>query len=170
MTTTAPITSLDQRYSSDGAEATPWSEAERLLHDAKIFWISTVRPDGRLHVTPLIAIWNDGALFFCTGADERKAGNLAENPNCVITTGCNSYDHGVDLVLEGAATLVTDEPALRSIAGLYKSKYDWDFSVRDGRFVGDVGNVADLYQVRPKTAFGFGKGDSFSQTRWTFGE
>ncbi len=28
---------------------------------------STVRPDGRPHVTPLLAVWADDALHFCTG-------------------------------------------------------------------------------------------------------
>jgi hypothetical protein len=48
---------------------------------------STVRPDGRPHVTPLIAVWHAGALWFATGPEERKARNLAENPSCVLTPG-----------------------------------------------------------------------------------
>jgi hypothetical protein len=30
------------------------------------------------------------------------------------------------------------------------------------------GNMALVYEVAPTTAFGFGKGTSFSQTRWRF--
>jgi hypothetical protein len=40
--------------------------------------------------------------------------------------------------------------------------------VRDGAFNGEDGNVALVYEVRPTTAFGFGKGKLFSQTRWRF--
>ncbi len=76
------------------------------MEDAKVFWISTVHPDGRPHVTPLIAVLSDGALYFCTGPRERKAENLALNPHCVLTTGCNSLDEGVDLVVEGHAALI----------------------------------------------------------------
>ena len=49
-------------------------------------WVTTVRPDGRPHVTPLVAVWLDDALYFCTGDDERKARNLRENRSCVMTT------------------------------------------------------------------------------------
>ena len=45
------------------------------------------RGDGRPHVTPLPAVWSDGALHFCTGPTEQKGVNLAANPACVLTTG-----------------------------------------------------------------------------------
>src|SRR5213076_3216527 len=51
--TGTPHTSIDPRYSSPGAEPTSWAAAERLLTGAELFWISTVRPGGRPHVTPL---------------------------------------------------------------------------------------------------------------------
>jgi len=40
--------------------------------------------------------------------------------------------------------------------------------VRDGAFHGDGGNVVLVYEVARTTAFGFGKGTSFNQTRWRF--
>ena len=33
-----------------------------------MFWLSTVRPDGRPHVTPVVAAWVEGAVWFSTGA------------------------------------------------------------------------------------------------------
>ena len=68
-------------------------------------------PDGRPHVTPLIAIWLDDSLYFCTGATERKAKNLARNPHYVITTGCNRLE-GLDIVVEGDAVRISHEPTL----------------------------------------------------------
>src|SRR5215211_4211545 len=117
-----PVTELDARFSSEGATPREWSEAERHLEDAEVFWVSTVRPDGRPHVTPLIAVWLDGALYFCTGPEERKAQNLVQNPHCVITTGCNVME-GLDLVLEGTAVRVQDEARLHRLADLYAAKY-----------------------------------------------
>ena len=32
----------------------------------------------------------------------------------------------------------------------------------------DGGGDADLFQVRQRKTFGFGKGEPYSQTRWTF--
>jgi general stress protein 26 len=161
-----PTTELHPQFSSDGATPTPWTEAREQLEKASIYWLATVRPDGRPHVTPLLAIWLDGALYFCTGAGERKAKNLAHNPQCVITTGCNVLE-GVDLVVEGEAMQVSDEATLQRLADRYASKYDWHYTVRDGAFYGDGGR-ADVYEVSPATAFSFGKGEKSSQTRYRF--
>jgi general stress protein 26 len=168
-THTKPPAELDSRFSSDGASPTEWSEARVRLEQAEIFWISTVRPDGRPHVTPLIAVWLDRALYFCTGPSERKARNLADNQHCILTTGCNLIGDGLDLVVEGDAEQVRDDAKLRRIADAYEAKYgnDWRFGVRDGVFVHNEG-VALVYEVAPRKAFGFRKGDEFSQTRWRF--
>ena len=168
MAANEPRTELDDRFSSSDATATPWAIGREQLEKAEIYWLSTVHPDGRPHVTPLIAIWLDGALHFCTGPDERKAKNLAENPHCVITTGCNEIGDGIDIVLEGTAVGVTDESRLWKLAAAYKTKYNWDFDARDGAFLNKDGGRADVFEVAPETAFGFGKGGTFSQTRWRF--
>ena len=110
MTHAQPAEAMDARYSSEGAVATPWGEARRQLDEAGVYWITTVRPDGRPHVTTLIAVWVDDALYFCTGAEERKAKNLAQNPHCIVTTGCNTYEEGLDIVVESDAVNVRDEP------------------------------------------------------------
>jgi nitroimidazol reductase NimA-like FMN-containing flavoprotein (pyridoxamine 5'-phosphate oxidase superfamily) len=68
-----PVIDVDPRFSDPDAVATEWSEARRVLEAAELFWISTVRADGRPHVNPLVAVWLDGALHFCTGAEEQKA-------------------------------------------------------------------------------------------------
>lgn len=168
-----PATDLDARYSNEGATAATWEEAGRHLEHAEVFWLSTVRPDGRPHVTPLISVWLDGALHFCTGPNERKARNLERNPNVVLTTGCNALGEGLDIVVEGEAMRVKDDSKLRQIADAYISKYgeDWRFTVDDSAFVHDApneGSVALVFEVFPKTAFGFRKGEEFSQTRWRF--
>ncbi|MFE7132117.1 pyridoxamine 5'-phosphate oxidase family protein [Streptomyces sp. NPDC057638] len=165
---TAPHTELDPRYSADGARASTWAEAVALLTSAEVFWLTTVRPDGRPHVTPLIAVWHDGAAHFCTGPGERKALNLRNNPDVVLTTGSNTLTEGVDLVLEGTAALVTDDSRLRALAHAYAEKYgeEWTFAVRDGAFVGDGGRAL-VYRVAPHTAFGFAK-SPYAQTRWRF--
>jgi hypothetical protein len=164
-----PMPELDARFSSDRAVATQWPEARDRLAKAEVFWLSTVRPDGRPHVTPLLATWFDGALYFCTGPGEQKARNLARNPQCVLTTGCNALAEGVDLVVEGEAVRVDDNSILQRIADAYESKYgnEWHFDVRDGVFVGE-GGPALVYAVAPSTAFGFARGGEYSQTRWRF--
>jgi nitroimidazol reductase NimA-like FMN-containing flavoprotein (pyridoxamine 5'-phosphate oxidase superfamily) len=162
-----PVTELNRRFSDESAAPTSWAEAQAQLEQAEIFWLSTVRPDGRPHVTPLVAVWLDGALYFCTGAGERKARNLTQNAHCILTTGCNSFAQGLDLVVEGEAVQVRDEARLERLAAQWAAKYNWPFEVRDGAFYGDGGR-AEVYEVTPTKAFGFGKGNPFSQTRWRF--
>ncbi|MFF4578838.1 pyridoxamine 5'-phosphate oxidase family protein [Streptomyces sp. NPDC001373] len=179
-----PRTELDARYSSPGATATPWAEAAARLEDSEIFWLTTVRPDGRPHVTPLLAVWADGSLHFATGPAERKCLNLAANPHVVLTTGTNSYGGGLDVVVEGEAVRVTDEERLAGLAAAWERKYgpDWHFGVRDGAFdstsavaappptkqTAEAGRAL-VFEVAPRTAFGFGRGAEFSQTCWRFG-
>ena len=64
---------------------------------------------------------------------------------------------------------VSDTAVLRRVAEAYQAKYgsDWSFAVReDGVFLGGQGNTALVYAVAPTTAFGFGRGATYSQTRW----
>lgn len=164
-----PVTELDPQFSSPEAVATPWAEGRSRLRDAEIFWLSTVRPDGRPHVTPLIAVWLDGAPCFTTGPTERKAKNLALNPNCILTTGVNRLDEGLDVVVEGEAVRVTDEPTLRRLADAFAARYrePFHFSMRDGRLGGEGGEIV-AFRIRMTTVFGFGRGAAYSQTRWRF--
>lgn len=159
---------LDARYSSADAEARPWADAAKALTEAELYWLTTVRPDGRPHVTPLIGVWWQGALHFSTGAEERKARNLAANAEVVLTTGTNTWAEGFDVVVEGRADRVTDGSVLTGLAEVWEAKYGavWHFDVADGLFVGAQGNRAEVFAVSPRTVFGFGKGDPFTQTRW----
>lgn len=170
MSADAPVAELDPDYSDKAATARPWSEAVAVLTRAELFWLSTVRPDGRPHVTPLIGLWSDAALHFCTGPSERKARNLAKNPEVVVTTGDNTLTHGFDVVVEGRADRVTDETRLTRLAELWEAKYgaDWHFEVHAGAFANGAGGRADVFRVAPRRAFGFGKGEPYSQTRWRF--
>jgi hypothetical protein len=102
----APETKLDTRFSDADAVATSWDDTRRVLEAAELFWITTVRRDGRPHTTPLVAVWLDDAIYFCTGPSEQKAVNLTHNPHVVVTTGCNEHEHGRALVFEVQPTKV----------------------------------------------------------------
>ncbi|UCM88558.1 pyridoxamine 5'-phosphate oxidase family protein [Streptomyces marincola] len=179
MTATRPLTELDPRFSTPGATPAAWAEARDALTAAEVFWLSTVRPDGRPHVTPLIAVLLDDvllhdvllhdALVFTTGARERKARNLAADPRVVLTTGTNALGHGLDIVVEGTARRVREGAFLERVARAYRDKYgeDWAFTPRDGELHHEEGGAALAYAVAPEVAFGFRKG-AFSQTRWRF--
>ncbi|XVV08155.1 pyridoxamine 5'-phosphate oxidase family protein [Actinoplanes sp. CA-131856] len=163
-----PTAELDPRFSSPGATPRPWPDVEQTLTTAKISWLATVRPDGRPHVTPLPAVWHEGALHFCTGATEQKAKNLARNPQCAMTTGTPQADDGLDVIVEGTATRVTDADRLTALAALWKSRHGWDFHPSDGGFVGDEGNEAMVFALVLAKVLAFGKGEPYTQTRYRF--
>jgi nitroimidazol reductase NimA-like FMN-containing flavoprotein (pyridoxamine 5'-phosphate oxidase superfamily) len=165
-----PLVELDEPYSSDGATPTSWSVAYADIDKAEVYWVSTVRPDGRPHVTPVAAVAMDGSLYFSTGPDERKARNLARNSRCVVATGCNAFREGLDVIIEGDAVKVSDESKLRPLATAFATKYGghFGFTVRDGRFHHEQGGVADVYEVAPAKGFAYGRGKEFSATRYRF--
>jgi hypothetical protein len=111
-----PRTEFEPEFSEDTAQATAWGDGRKAIEQAEVYWLSTVRPDGRPHVTPLLAVWQDDALHFCTGADERKAKNLEHNPHCVLTTGNNALHGGLDIVVEGDAVRVRGTETLQRLA------------------------------------------------------
>ena len=164
-----PVPEQDLRFGDPESPPTPWAAVVRVLESAELFWISTVRRDGRPHVTPLPAVWDDGRLHFCTGASEQKAVNLAANPQVALTTGTNRWKEGLDLVVEGEAVQVRDDVRLRTLADLWRSKYsgDWDFTVEHGAFQHEDGGSAVVFEVAPTKVLAFAKG-RFAQTRYRF--
>ena len=167
-----PLTKLDAGFSSEGAHPTEWAEGHQHLENAEVFWLSTVRPDGRPHVTPLLAVWCADAMYFCTGSDERKAKNLKRNRHCILTTGRNTLDESLDVVVEGQVAKVSDGAELEQVANTYESKYGTHLTAPEGTWfgLGDTirrGEVL-VYRVTPTTVLGFARGKQFSQTRWHF--
>jgi general stress protein 26 len=162
-----PAARLVEEFSEPGATALPWPEAVAVLESSEMFWLSTVRRDGRPHVAPLPAMWLGDKLHFCTGAQEQKAKNIEANANCVITTGTNSYRSGVDVVVEGTASRVTDHDTLASLARVWKEKLDWEFQVGDGVFVNleAGGQPAPVFAITPSKVLAFRKAP-YSQTRY----
>jgi general stress protein 26 len=165
-----PIAELHEGFSSAGAKPRPWSEVEDVLTNSEMFWLSTVRKDGRPHVTPLPAIWLEGTLHFCSGDQEQKAKNLESNRSCILTTGTNQLNSGLDVVVEGVAVRVTDRAQLERLAAIWKSKLYWDFEVGDGGFGDPDGRQGLVFGVTPTKILAFGKGEPFSQTRYRFTE
>jgi nitroimidazol reductase NimA-like FMN-containing flavoprotein (pyridoxamine 5'-phosphate oxidase superfamily) len=166
---TTPVTEIDPRFSDPDTVATGWDQTREALEAAELFWISTVHADGRPHVTPLVAVWLDGAIHFSTGPTEQKAVNLRANPHVILTTGCNRWDRGLDVVVEGDAVQVTDDQMLRRLAGAWAAKWDgrWRYEARGGGLHHKGGGTALVFAVRPTKILAFAKG-GFSHTRHRF--
>jgi general stress protein 26 len=160
---------IDKRFSDPESEATPWVDALSALERAELYWITTVRADGRPHVTPLIGVVADGAVHFCTGLDEQKGRNLEQNDRVAITTGNNAWASGLDVVVEGQAVRITDDEKLRPLAEAWEAKYGsvWHFDVYDGMFRHSDGGGAAVFRVEPTKVLAFAK-DPHAQTTYRF--
>ena len=168
-----PTPELDSRFSDSDAAPTPWSVAWQVLERAELYWITTVRPNGRPHVTPLVGIAADDAVYFCTGLEEQKGRNLQQNPHVAITTGNNTWAEGLDVIVEGTAVRVDDRAGLQRAADAYAAKYggDWDFGVGDGVLThgDDAEHEAALFRIEPAKVLAFAKAPH-GQTRYRLGK
>ena len=169
MTERAPIevTNLD-RY---GSSELSWSRARDRLANQPLpeVFLGTSRPDGRPHSARVGALWHDDNLYFTSGPGTRKSRNLAENPAGTISMSLE----GIDLVLEGEATRVTDRPTLEKVAGLYREG-GWPAEVEGESFTAPYSAPSagpppwDLYRFTIHTAFGVATTEPYGATRWRF--
>ncbi|MFO7322970.1 MAG: pyridoxamine 5'-phosphate oxidase family protein [Chloroflexota bacterium] len=172
MTDKAPseITNLD-RY---GNSELSWSRPHDLLsaRPSQIdltFFLGTTGPDGRPHAAPFGALWYDGDLYLVSGPETRKSRNLAKNPACTVSVKLK----GIDLVLEGEARRVVDQPTLERLAQLYRED-GWPVEVQGDAFMAPYSAPSAgpppwyLYRFVFHTAFGVATAEPFGATRWRF--
>jgi hypothetical protein len=164
------VTNLD-RY---GSPPLSWSRPRDLLvtgspQPGTPFFLGTSGPDRRPHAAGIGALWMDGDLYFTSGPGTRKARNLAANPSCTISVRLE----GIDVVLEGEATRVTDRPTLEQVAGLYREG-GWPAEVEGDAFTAPFSAPSagpppwDLYRFGFHTAFGVATAEPYGATRWRF--
>lgn len=183
MTTTKSEPKAEQNLDGYGAPLIPRTKIHERLEqgftqvpgsggpDRHTYWLATVYPDGRPHVMPLGVDWMDGALYFSTGANTRKAKNLAHNPQCVITVAT----HDFDIVVEGRATRVSESALLARIARRYQAQ-GWAATVSDD----GVSLTAEysapsagpppyiVYEVTLQTVFALGTTEPYGGTSFRF--
>ena len=172
MTERAPAnaTNLD-RY---GNPALPWSRPRELLvtslarTDITSF-LGTAGPDGRPHSAGVGGLWMDGELYFTSGPATKKSRNLAVNSACTLSIKLE----GIDLVLEGEAHRVTDQPTLEQAAQLYREG-GWPAEVQGDAFTAPFSAPSAgpppwyLYHFTLHTAFGVATAEPYGATRWRF--
>ncbi|MDT5211306.1 MAG: hypothetical protein QOF67_3721 [Mycobacterium sp.] len=167
---------LDVRF-SETTEPVGWQQVSDVVSTAELYWLTTVRKDGRPHITPLIGVWVDSreaqAFVFCTGPEEQKAQNLAVSTAVAVTTGVNTWNDGLDVVVEGNAERVTGRDTLTPLADTIREKYgsEWDFTPQDEGFghtdaSGDS-HTAYVYRVSPDKVLAFTK-SPHGQTTFRF--
>lgn len=96
-----------------------WDYVAGRMGEARNYWLSTVRPDGRPHAVPVWGVWVNETFHFGGGGTTRKAKNLADNPN--VVAHCESGQEVV--IVEGVAEEVTDPSFQERLDDAYEAKY-----------------------------------------------
>jgi hypothetical protein len=165
-----------------GSPALPWSRARDLLGagqgqasvggegDApRSFWLSTSGPNGQPHIAGVGALWIDDRVWFTSGARTRKSRHLDAKAACAVAVSLA----GLDLVIEGRATRVTDRASLERLAAAYKAQ-GWPAEVAGEDLTAPFSAPSagpapwHLYVIVPEVAFGVATAEPFGATRWRF--
>ena len=159
---------LDGHFSEPGARR-PRGRRPSGRCDAQLFWISTVRRDSRPHVTPLVAVWDDEALYFCTGPEAEEGGQPRGEPAGGADDGLQRLagrprrgrrGRGRACGRRGQAEQAGACVA-RKVGRLLENRTD------RRRFPPGGDGIAHVFAVRPTKVLAFGKG-GFSHTRHGF--
>jgi hypothetical protein len=134
-------------------------------------WLCTINPDGSPHVTGIGALWVEGAFWFETGEDTRKAKNLARDPRCTISVAVQEFD----LVVDGSASKVTDFPTVAAMAERWKAG-GWPCRVDDtgqaltADFSAPSAGPSPwfIYRITARAATALGTVEPGGATRWSF--
>lgn len=157
-----------------GGSALPWSRAHDLLESGPKgplagFFLGTAGRDGRPHVAGIGAVWHDGDLYFTSGSSTRKSRNLATNPACTIAVKLP----GMDLTLEGDATVVTEQLVLEAVAHIYRD-LGWPAEVVHDAFTAPYSAPSagpppwQLYRFTFYSVVGLSTIEPNGATRWRF--
>ena len=137
--------------------------------DHHTFWLSTIDPDGRPHVTGVGAFWIDGCYYFCGSPQSRKIRNVERDERCALAVATSRYD----VVVEGRARRVTDGELLQRVAGVFGAG-GWAPSVADGGFVHAYSAPSagpppwHVYEFTPDDVYATATKAPGGATRWTF--
>ncbi|MEM7125198.1 MAG: pyridoxamine 5'-phosphate oxidase family protein [Chloroflexota bacterium] len=85
-------------------------------------WLSTIRPDGRTHLSPMWHVWHRGRIYLVTPATSVKVANLKKNPSVSIA----HPDPSDVIIIEGQAVIA--DGMTETLKPLFQEKYQWDIS------------------------------------------
>ena len=138
-----------------------WEWVRERMSEAPVYWVASVRANGRPHVTPIWGAWVDDAFWMEGGAGTRRFRNLAENPAAVV-----SVERGSDaIMLEGDAERVYDldaELTSRLLDGYAKYIQSHGYRAEAANW-----NEGGIWRVKPRKVLAWSNYPK-DATRWTF--
>jgi nitroimidazol reductase NimA-like FMN-containing flavoprotein (pyridoxamine 5'-phosphate oxidase superfamily) len=137
----------------------PWTTAAEQLEQAKVYWLATVRHDGRPHIAPIWGAWVDDAFYFQGAPNSRWARNLGENPAASIHLESVNDVVIVDGLVE---QIVTDAAFAARLVEAWRAKY----VVVEHPPQADT---AGIFRLRPRAVRAWG--ETFQDAaRWLFAD
>lgn len=141
-----------------------WSHDERRLGGSRIYWLATVRPDGRPHIAPVWGVWMDNHLYFSTGLSTVKGCNLRANRHAALHLD-NSEDV---LIVEGTVEMIRDDVVRQRVDEAFAAKY---VTIRSGKpYSLAMNGEAQLWAFAPSHALGWWEmAMDATSRRWSWG-
>jgi hypothetical protein len=140
----------------------PWAMVEEQLHQERIYWVCTVRPDGRPHSVPLWGAWFNERFYFDGSSQTRHVRNLMENP--AVSVHLESGEEVVIIDGIGRAVGKPDRDLAMGVYKIYKSKYAGYPGYDPTPEMWDEGG---LYEVVPQRVLAW-RNFPNDATRWVF--
>lgn len=84
-----------------------WADVDAELEMAQVYWLTSL-DEGIFHSVPVIGVWFEGALYFCSPRSEHKYRNLKANPVCQVLTGSSQLNAGINVAIHGLAEEVEE--------------------------------------------------------------
>lgn len=156
-----------------GTEPLSWEDVRERFATERWYWLATTAPGGRPQARPVLAVWLNGKVYSTTSPGAAKTRNLRLHPECSLAARAP----GIDIVIEGPTSWVSDRPTAEEVAAAYEDKYNWPVTVTDeNMFDAPYGAPTAgsppyrAYEITPRTVYGFGTGDDLGMrsTRFRF--
>lgn len=81
--------------------------------------LSTLGPDGRLHVVPVGFTWHDGLVRIITSGPSQKVANLRRDARATVS----QVDGGRWITIAGSARILDDADSVAEAVELYAARY-----------------------------------------------
>ena len=97
-----------------------WGAVRNDLEEAPVYWVASVRPDGRPHVVPRDGLWLDHTWYYGGSPKTVHNNNIEKNPEVAVHIG----DGMKAIIVEGRSEFVrTDRSTGAKLAEMNNRKY-----------------------------------------------
>ncbi len=99
-----------------------WNTVRAKLTDAMVYWLATVRPDGRPHVVPLDGLWREDRWYFGGSPETVRHQNLQAEPRVAL----HLPDAQAAVIVEGTCeVIIPSQVEAEALASGSKQKYGY---------------------------------------------